>query len=204
MELCRYFAQMATYGLIAEIVDFAAKLHFFSFRSGIQDLAAPARYSSAVDVRPKGNARSDVPAKAAFCQWLIEHGYSDAQVVSSPADVIAHKDLHRWLFEVKYTAAQDTCFGAATLTEWTAAAEDPEHFRFVIAYQREGSWCFDQYAPEEFMAFSSVPPFKIYFSVPLDGRTGRERAKRSKKIHLTKTRLRRMGEQFEELRTLEE
>lgn len=128
----------------------------------------------------------------------------DARIVSSPADIIALKNGHRWFFEVKYTDARDTCFGAATLTEWAVAAEDPEHFRFVVAYQRDGSWRFDQYAPEEFMAFSSVPPFKVYFSVPLDGRSARGRAKRSQKIHLTKARLRRMSEQFDELRKLEE
>jgi len=85
----------------------------------------------------------------------------------------------------------------------SAAAQDPVHFRFVIAYQRESEWRFDLYTPEEFMALSSVPPFKIYFSVPLDGRTARERSKHSKKVHLTKTRLRRLSEQFDELRKLD-
>lgn len=154
--------------------------------------------------KPRLNARSDVAAKAAFCRRLLAEGYSDARVAATPADVVADKDGQRWLFEVKYTEARHTCFGAATLTEWAAAAEDPEHFRFVIAYERDGEWQFDRYTPEEFMAFSSVPPFKIYFSVPLDGVAARARSPRSRKVHLTKARLRRLSEQFDELRKLEE
>lgn len=152
----------------------------------------------------RGNARSDVAAKAAFCRWLLEHGYSEARVAATPADVVATKDGHRWFFEVKFTRARTHCFGAATLTEWTAAANDPEHFRFVIAYERDGHWCFDCYTPDEFMAFSSVPPFKVYFNIPLDGRAAGTRSERSRKIHLTKARLKLLSGQFEELRKLEE
>lgn len=153
--------------------------------------------------KPRLNARSDVAAKAAFCRRLLAEGYSNARVASTPADVIAEKDGRHWLFEVKFTNAEHACFGAATLTEWAAAAEDPDHFRFVIAYERDGEWQFDRYTPEEFMAFSSVPPFKIYFNVPLDGRAARARSLGSKKVHLTKARLRRLSEQFDELRKLE-
>jgi hypothetical protein len=150
------------------------------------------------------NARSDVAAKQAFCAWLLQHGYSEARVAASPTDVVAHREGLQWHFEVKFTQARTHCFGAATLTEWTAAAEDSEHFRFVIAYRRAGEWRFDLYTPEEFMAFSSVPPFKVYFNVPLDGGAAHERSMRSKKVHLTKARLRRLREQFAELRSLED
>lgn len=151
-----------------------------------------------------GNARSDVAAKAAFCRWLVEHGYSKARVCAAPADVIATKDGREWLFEVKFTRACTHCFGAATLTEWAAAANDPEHFRFVIAYQRGGQWRFDCYTPDEFMAFSSVPPFKVYFNIPLDDRAAGTRSELSRKIHLTKARLKLLSRQFDELRELEE
>lgn len=154
----------------------------------------------------QANAKSDVPAKAAFCRWLLEHeGYSQARVAATPADVVAVKNGETWLFEVKFTKGERTsCFGAATLTEWVAAAENPERFRFVVAYRRNGEWRFDLYTPEEFMAFSYIPPFKVYFKVPLDGRSRRARDELAKIVHLTKTRLRLLREQFEELRTLEE
>jgi hypothetical protein len=114
------------------------------------------------------------------------------------------KDGQCWLFEVKFTRARTNCFGAATLTEWIAAADQPERFRFVVAYEREGSWRFDLYSPDEFLAFSSIPPYKVYFNVPLDGGAPRERKATSRKVHLTKGRLRRLREQFDELRALED
>ncbi len=153
---------------------------------------------------PRANKRSDVAAKRAFCGWLVEQGYSDVAVAASPVDVIARKDGQAWLFEVKFTQAESTCFGAATLTEWVAAAKDAEHFRFVVAYERSGKWIFDLYTPEQFMAFSSVPPFKVYFSVPLDGLAARQRSTSSRRIYLTKARLRLLTTQFEELRKLED
>lgn len=150
------------------------------------------------------NARSDVEAKEAFCRRLQREGYAEARVAAAPADVVAMKDGERWLFEVKFTRARTHCFGAATLTEWAAAADDPAHFRFVVAYKRDGEWQFDRYTPDEFMAFSSVPPYKVYFNVPLDGRSARPRSEISKKIHLTKARLRRLRKQFDELRDLDD
>lgn len=122
----------------------------------------------------------------------------------TPSDIVAMKEGAEWLFEVKFTRAHTMCFGAATLTEWVAAAEHPDRFRFVIAYEREGAWRFDLYTPEEFMAFSSVPPFKIYFSVPLDDRSSRARSALSKRIHLTRARLRFLREQFAALREIEQ
>jgi hypothetical protein len=174
-----------------------------SFR-GIQDLASGATYSFGVEHAPAENVKSDVSAKAAFCQWLLDHGYTDARVAASPVDVVAHKNGQKWLFEVKFTKARHRYFGAATLTEWAAAAEQPEQFRFVVAYQRRGKWVFDQYTPDEFMAFSYVPPIKVYFNVSVDGNPVGKRSETSKRVHLTKRRLRRLSEQFEELRKLED
>jgi hypothetical protein len=170
----------------------------------IQDLAPSARYSFTVESASPENTKSDVQAKTAFCEWLLAHGYSNARISASPADVVAHKDGRDWLFEVKFTKARRKYFGAATLTEWSAAAEQPEHFRFVVAYQRSGKWVFDQYTPDEFMAFSYVPPIKIYFNVPLDGNAIGTRSEASKRVYLTKRRLRRLSEQFQELRKLED
>src|SRR5581483_10645719 len=111
------------------------------------------------------NLKSDVAAKAAFIETLHSEGFTDARVASAPADITATKDGVAWHFELKFTRARGHYFGAATLTEWAAAAADPEHFEFVIAYQVNEQWRFDRYTPEEFMAFSSVPPYKIYFNV---------------------------------------
>jgi len=149
------------------------------------------------------NLKSDVEAKRAFQHTLLSEGYSDVRIGASPADISAKKDEAYWLFEVKFTRAEAHCFGAATLTEWAAAAQDPEHFQFVVAYQRDNEWFFDRYSPDEFMGFSSVPPFKIYFNVPIGKKPLAESKRLSKRIYLTKSRLKLLSRQFEELRALE-
>jgi hypothetical protein len=149
------------------------------------------------------NLKSDIEAKHAFKELLQREGYSDVRIGASPTDIAAKKNDVCWLFEVKFTRAETRCFGAATLTEWAAAAEDPDHFQFVIAYKKGENWLFDRYGPDEFMAFSSVPPFKIYFNVPI-GKKPLEISKRlSKRIYLTKSRLKLLSRQFDELRALE-
>ena len=69
------------------------------------------------------------------------------------------------------TKRRDVYFGAATLTEWEQAVADPEHFRFVVAKtdDEEKEFEFLEYTPEEFMNFSTVPPFKIFFNINFDG-----------------------------------
>ncbi len=150
------------------------------------------------------NPKSDVAAKSAFIQALILEGFSEARVASTPTDIVARKNGVTWHFEVKFTRAFGHCFGAATLTEWAAAASDPDHFEFVIAYEIERKWHFDRYAPDEFMAFSSVPPYKIYFNVPIGKKPVAIKTRLSKRIHLTKARLKLLSRQFDELRALED
>lgn len=151
--------------------------------------------------RAHENRRSDVNAKRAFCADLIQRGYDNPRVIGSPADVTASKEGAAWYFEVKYTAKHEVYFGAATLTEWMAAVADPEHFRFVVAYQNSAGWQFDEYTVDEFMAYSYIPPFKVYFSVPVGKRPIKIGRAESKRIHLTEARLRAMGEVFETLRS---
>ena len=116
------------------------------------------------------NKKSDVKAKAEFVKCLQDRGF-EASVVSKPADVMATKDGQTWYFEIKMTKRQNVYFGAATLTEWEQAVADPEHFRFVVAKtdDEEKEFEFLEYTPEEFMKFSTVPPFKIFFNINFDG-----------------------------------
>ncbi len=116
------------------------------------------------------NKKSDVKAKAEFVKCLQDRGF-EASVVSKPADIMATKDGQTWYFEIKMTKRRDVYFGAATLTEWEQAVADPEHFRFVVAKtdDEEKEFEFLEYTPEEFMNFSTVPPFKIFFNINFDG-----------------------------------
>ena len=113
--------------------------------------------------------KSDVAAKAAFKRHLEERGFEDVRVVSAPADIVAKRDGAIFYFELKLTAKTGGYFGAATITEWEAALNNPSRFRFVVARQFDYAWHFREYSPEEFIQFSDIPPFKVYFRVPPDG-----------------------------------
>lgn len=109
--------------------------------------------------------KSDVKAKAAFVNELLLRGFDDARVTASPADIVAQKDGTTWFFEIKKTSHKDKYFGAATLTEWVQALKDPDHFRFVVAIEDGSDFTFIEYTPDEFMEFSTIPPFKVYFNI---------------------------------------
>ena len=111
--------------------------------------------------------RTDTDAKQAFLEKLLSEGYT-AKITSKPSDIIAEKDGEIWYFEIKKTVKKDKLFGAATLTEWEQAFKTPERYRFVIAMKNDDeSFSFSIITPEELMAFSTIPPFKVYFNINL-------------------------------------
>ena len=121
------------------------------------------------------NLKSDVDAKSAFADELRRRGYSSVAITRSPADITARKAGSVHYFEIKYTRQRLKYFGAATLTEWAAAVENEKCFRFVVCSKRAGQWVFAEYTPTESMAFSCIPPFKVYFDVSV-GRRVTERS----------------------------
>lgn len=110
------------------------------------------------------NNKSDALAKRAYVDKLVAKGFT-AKVTRAPADITAEKDGLKWYFEIKMTRHKDRYFGAATLTAWRQAFKDPEHFRFVVAIEDSGIFEFIEYTPDQFMRFSSVPPFKVNFNI---------------------------------------
>lgn len=111
------------------------------------------------------NNKSDISAKEAYVKELQKNGFI-ARITKAPADITAEKDGQPWYFEIKKTANTDKYFGGATMTEWKQALDDPEHFRFVIAIDLgEDKWEFKEYTPSEFMEFSTIPPFKVFFNI---------------------------------------
>lgn len=134
--------------------------------------------------------RSDKQAKDAFVKHLTKEGYSDIKIVKSPADIIAFKDSVKYYFEIKKTSAENVYFGAATLTEWREAYLNPNTYFFVICVENGASFDFVMYTPEEFEKFSSIPPFKIFFNIPLDGKNKvLTRRKNTTAIRLSKEKL---------------
>ena len=143
------------------------------------------------------NKKSDVKAKAEFVKRLQDKGFS-ASIVSKPADIVATRDGETWCFEIKMTKRTDVYFGAATLTEWKQAIADPEHFRFVVAKtnEEESEFEFLEYTPEEFMKYSTIPPFKVYFNIYFDGSERKTR----KATKLTRENLKVMSECFDKIK----
>ncbi|MDD3014291.1 MAG: DUF3883 domain-containing protein [Candidatus Gastranaerophilales bacterium] len=115
--------------------------------------------------------KSDVRAKKAFIVYLEKQGYTGARIISQPADIEAWKDGERYYFEIKMTKQTKSYFGAATTTEWNAAIENQGRYFFVIAVTNkdEKQFQFKIFTPEEFLIFSSIPPFKIFFNIKLKG-----------------------------------
>jgi hypothetical protein len=139
--------------------------------------------------------RSDVDAKAAFIKELARRGYT-ARVTAHPADISATRGPETHYFEIKKTGKETNYFGAATLTEWKAALDREDAFWFVVAFQRAGEWEFHEYTPAEFMEFNSIPPFKIYFQIPIGAAKATPVVRTTRSVRLTRDRISAMVRLF--------
>lgn len=142
------------------------------------------------------NPKSDVDAKAAYVAHLLGQGFDEAEVTKAPADITGKKNGKTYYFEIKFTRQEEAYFGAATLTEWEAALENENRFIFVVAFQRNDAWEFHEYTPEEFMGFSTIPPFKIFFNVRVGDEKDNRQRRESQSVKLDRNRLRRMSELY--------
>ena len=142
------------------------------------------------------NPKSDVLAKTVFKKRLEAKGYNNVRITKSPADIQADKDGKHYYFEIKLTTKEVNYFGAATLTEWKCAIENPKTFYFVIAIKKGNKWFFTKYSCDEFMQFSNIPPFKIYFNIPDSLKKSTKRKQQTKSISLTHKRLEKMNKLY--------
>jgi len=113
------------------------------------------------------NPKSDVEAKKAFAQELEKENFQDIKITSTPTDISASKEGNKYFFELKFTNQKDKYFGAATLTEWKCAINNLDNFFFVICRLQENKWIFNRFSPKEFIEYSTIPPFKVFFNVDL-------------------------------------
>ena len=114
------------------------------------------------------NEKSDVKAKEEYVNVLKGRGYTNVQISSTPSDIIAFKSGKKYFFEIKVanSAKKGGGFGAATITEWEQALNTPDYFFFVMAWHNgDGIFEFCEYTPNEFMRYSTIPPFKVYFKI---------------------------------------
>ena len=148
------------------------------------------------------NKKSDVKAKQAFIKQLEERGFQNAHITSSPSDIQAQKDGEDWYYEIKMTKRTDQYFGAATTTEWAQALKTPERFRFVVAKtdDAEQEFRFTEYTPDEFIQFSTIPPFKIFFNLPLVQTKKSKAKKQSQALKATKVNLAQLIQFYQEMK----
>ena len=115
------------------------------------------------------NDRSDIMAKREYVELLTERGYEEIMIKSEPSDIVAFRKGEKYYFEIKAanSSKKGGGFGAATLTEWRQALETPDNYFFVIAWHDGDHKNFDfrEYTPKQFIKFSTIPPFKIYFDI---------------------------------------
>ncbi len=147
----------------------------------------------------KINLKSDLPAKEAFKKFLEnKKEYDSIKITSTPADITALKGKIKYYFEIKFTRQTKNYFGAATLTEWNAAIENPGRFWFILAFENKGQWEFREYTSKEFMELNTIPPFKTYFNIPFI-KSDKKSKKETRSIKLTENRLDKMRKLWKEL-----
>lgn len=145
--------------------------------------------------------KSDKKAKDAYVKELQIRGFRNIKIVKEPADIIAEKNDMKYYFEIKKTSANNEYFGAATLTEWRSAYENPENYFFVICQENGDGFHFTEYSPEEFERFSTIPPFKIFFNISLNSGEKVESTRKNKSaIQLTKNRLFELDKIFQKFK----
>lgn len=145
--------------------------------------------------------RSDKNAKEQYSRLLTQRGFVNVKIIKEPADIVAEKHGEKYYFEIKKTAAQKNYFGAATLTEWRAAYNNPKRFFFVVCQESGTSFKFTEYTPEEFEKYSSIPPFKIFFNIELtNGEKVPTKRVRKTAISVDERKIRTLDKLFHELK----
>ena len=146
------------------------------------------------------NSKSDVKAKEAYVKVLAEEGFKDIEIISTPTDISASKNGTKYFFELKFTNQTDKYFGAATLTEWECAINNLENFFFVICRIEENKWLFDKFSPKEFIGYSTIPPFKIFFDVDLKN-FDKKKSKETKSVKANFDNLNELVKVYDKLRS---
>ena len=147
------------------------------------------------------NKKNDSKAKLAFVGELERRGYENVKIVAAPSDIVAEKGGEMYYFEIKMTHQKERYFGAATLTEWEQAVKTPDHYRFVVvkANEDDSEFEFLEFTPEEFMQYSTVPPFKLFFNIDFND-LKKVISENGKSIKVTKKNIAKMLRLFEEMK----
>ena len=145
--------------------------------------------------------KSDVDAKKAYSEYLISQGYKNIKIISSPSDISAEKNGEVFYFEIKKTSNKEYYFGAATLTEWVGALENKSNYFFVVALSLGNQkWEFTEYTPEEFIKYSTIPPFKIFFRVPISEKEKSKKRRNISAVTVSEDKINKLKKVYDELK----
>jgi|TARA_B100001964_G_C14176662_1_gene574127 hypothetical protein len=147
----------------------------------------------------ENNSRSDINAKEAYAKILAEEGFKDIKIISTPTDISASKNGTKYFFELKFTNQIDKYFGAATLTEWECAINNLGNFFFVICRFEDNKWLFDKFSPKEFIEYSTIPPFKIFFDIDLKN-FDKKKSKETKSVKANFDNLKELVKVYDKLK----
>jgi hypothetical protein len=117
---------------------------------------------------------SDKEGVEAAMEWLEGKGFTEINNIHKPVDLSANFQGMKYWIEVKYTETKNKLyFGAATISEWGCAINNPENFFFLVVQKPGGVnadsyWNFELIKAIDFIKFSTIPPFKINFNLPLN------------------------------------
>ena len=143
-------------------------------------------------------AQSDEAAVQAYISELKKNGKGVPIRIKAPADIEVKEGKHTHYYEIKMTSKDKSYFGAATLTEWKQALNTPEFYHFVIAiHKKDDTYEFIKLTPDEFMKYSTIPPFKVNFNINL--KDLKKIPKRRTAIPMNKDNMRDMLELFEKM-----
>jgi hypothetical protein len=137
----------------------------------------------------------EMRAKNEFLRRLIADGWT-AKLTRIPADIRAVPpgggEPH--FFEIKATQSTQAAFGAATATEVLGALEHKQRYFFVLAQElQNGGWRFYEYSLPQLLPFCTIPPAKIFFSLPL-GNSASPPRRRQGTVIATPEKIRRLEE----------
>lgn len=127
---------------------------------------------------------------------LLSQGYVVTEE-KDPIDLFARRDGEDLRIKIKVTNCKDNYFGAVTFLTWEEAFNNTDTFKFVMIWLNEDDEVisYQEYSPEELLPYSSIPPFKVNFSIPYDTK----RINRRRKNKLTEKKNDAMRNFFREL-----
>lgn len=120
-------------------------------------------------------SQGDVPFKKAFKEFLAHTmgiDKDDIKTTLNEADVVVFKDGKPYkYFELKTSRLDDDklkkkgYFGAASITEWKLAVDNPDDFYFVFMKGKDPDYEYMMVKAKDLYSYATVPPFAIDINI---------------------------------------